>query len=173
MAAAAAAAGVAGAAGGSWWLVVAAGGGDEIADAHSLKRTRPKKNDSLRFVRVRPLTVAEESSVRGETTRRRVHRDDALHGPSVLVENTVDRRRLSRRRVTDADAVSLLLLLLILPNRLPNSTAMTEYKLVVVGGESSSGGRHLGLTLTFFFLFVLTAGGVGKSALTIQLIQNQ
>jgi len=128
---------------------VAAGGGDEIADAHSLKRTRPKKNDSLRFVRVRPLTVAEESSVRGETTRRRVHRDDALHGPSVLVENTVDRRRLSRRRVTDADAVSLLLLLLILPNRLPNSTAMTEYKLVVVG-----------------------AGGVGKSALTIQLIQN-
>ncbi len=40
---------------------------------------------------------------------------------------------------------------------------MPEYKLVVVGGKSS---LHIKI-------HIFIAGGVGKSALTIQLIQNQ
>ncbi|CAF0722820.1 unnamed protein product [Adineta ricciae] len=51
---------------------------------------------------------------------------------------------------------------------------MTEYKLVVVGGKffNEEKGRQSILTLSVVFFFIKKAGGVGKSALTIQLIQN-
>lgn len=60
-----------------------------------------------------------------------------------------------------------------------NAEIMTEYKLVVVGGQythlSSQNSHQLIelLTMSLFYPFLWTAGGVGKSALTIQLIQNQ
>ncbi len=47
-------------------------------------------------------------------------------------------------------------------------TKMTEYKLVVVGGNFIYFFKNC-----FYSLFDFLAGGVGKSALTIQLIQNQ
>ena len=51
---------------------------------------------------------------------------------------------------------------------------MTEYKLVVVGGKLLSLFHLTRARSTDSFLFLAsTAGGVGKSALTIQLIQNQ
>ena len=54
---------------------------------------------------------------------------------------------------------------------------MTEYKLVVVGGKSSERDplsvRKEKQHALFSIVFPWTAGGVGKSALTIQLIQNQ
>jgi len=46
---------------------------------------------------------------------------------------------------------------------------MTEYKLVVVGGKLN---YFIEINILIFFS-ITTAGGVGKSALTIQLIQNQ
>ena len=48
------------------------------------------------------------------------------------------------------------------------SKKMTEYKLVVVGG------KYFCLHIFVYGVFhcILVAGGVGKSALTIQLIQN-
>ena len=50
---------------------------------------------------------------------------------------------------------------------------MTEYKLVVVGGKLINS-LDLCMYLLYYILFKSNkAGGVGKSALTIQLIQNQ
>jgi hypothetical protein len=48
---------------------------------------------------------------------------------------------------------------------------MTEYKLVVVGGKQED--HSLSIMSILLFSIFITAGGVGKSALTIQLIQNQ
>jgi GTPase SAR1 family protein len=50
---------------------------------------------------------------------------------------------------------------------------MTEYKLVVVGGKLDNFFIKLYWKMIVLFVFLTTAGGVGKSALTIQLIQNQ
>ena len=53
---------------------------------------------------------------------------------------------------------------------------MTEYKLVVVGGKDALLLRHGFVISSLFALhdstLIIAAGGVGKSALTIQLIQN-
>jgi hypothetical protein len=53
---------------------------------------------------------------------------------------------------------------------------MTEYKLVVVGGTAIDMFDFVMIRqqqFNFLVYFMTTAGGVGKSALTIQLIQNQ
>ena len=61
---------------------------------------------------------------------------------------------------------------------------MTDYKLVVVGGKFELNSKAINLTNFNIFIYKVTimitkysfnfalAGGVGKSALTIQLIQN-
>lgn len=48
---------------------------------------------------------------------------------------------------------------------------MTEYKLVVVGGKANI--FLMEISIWYCCFFSIQAGGVGKSALTIQLIQNQ